>query len=261
MKKQTTKYCSVIAIAVAAFFATGIPALASEADDKIEAAIKESYVFKTYLKEDSVKAKAQDGVVTLTGTVADEFNKTLAQDTAERVYGVVSVDNQLATTEEVAAEKSDTWIGRKVKLALLFHRNVSAGNTSVSVKDGVVTLTGEASSQAQKELTASYANDIDDVKSVNNEMTVITKATKPTEQTVGEKIDDASVAAQVKMALTSHRSTSTVRTQAETRNGIVTLTGIANNAAEKSLVGKLVGEIRGVTDVENKMTVKDPETK
>lgn len=261
MKKQTTTYRLMIAVAVIAFFATSMPVHASEADDQIESTIHATYVFKTYLKDDSVKAKAQDGVVTLTGTVADEFNKSLAQDTVERVHGVVSVDNQLATPEEVAAEKSDTWIGRKVKLALLFHRNVSAGNTTVSVKDGIVTLTGEATSQAQKELTTSYAKDIDDVKDVKNEMTVVTKAEKAVEQTMGEKIDDASVTAQVKMALTSHRSTSSVRTKVETKDSVVTLTGIANNSAEKSLVGKLVGDIRGVSSVKNKMTVKEPETK
>ena len=127
------------------------------------------------------------------------------------------------------------------------------------MKDGIVTLTGEASSQAQKELTTAYAKDIDDVKGVTNEMTV-TEAEKPAERTEGEKIDDASVTAQVKMALTAHRGTSTVRTKVETRDGTVTLTGIAKNDAEKSLVEKLASEIRGVTSVKNKMTVQEPET-
>ena len=60
----------------------------------------------------------------------------------------------------------------KVKTALLFHRNVRATKTDVNVKDGVVILSGEASSRAQKELTTEYARDIDNVKEVKNEMTV-----------------------------------------------------------------------------------------
>ena len=60
----------------------------------------------------------------------------------------------------------------KVKTALLFHRNVSAIGTSVYTKDGVVTLHGEASSIAQKELTTEYAKDIDNVKEVKNNMTI-----------------------------------------------------------------------------------------
>lgn len=255
MKQQTAAYRLVFAAAVAAMFVTSVPLHATEADDKIESSIKETYVFKTYLKEDAVKAQAKDGVVTLTGTVADGFNKALAQDTAEGVHGVIRVDNQLATPAEVAAEKSDTWISRKVRLALLFHRNVSVTQTGVSVKDGIVTLSGEATSQAQKELTTAYAKDIDDVKGVNNEMT-IAATPEVAEQTLGEKIDDASVTAQVKAALVSHRSTSSIKTKVETRDGVVTLTGIAKNAAEKSLVEKLAGDIRGVTSVNNKMTIE-----
>jgi osmotically-inducible protein OsmY len=80
------------------------------------------------------------------------------------------------------------------------------------------------------------------------------------EQTAGEKMDDASITAQVKMALLTHRSTSSMKTKVETRNGEVTLTGIAKNAAEKSLVTKLVTDIQGVTSVKNQMTVEEPKT-
>ena len=260
MNHQAAMYRVAFAAVATAMFVASVPLHASEADDKIEASIKETYVFKTYLKDDAVKTKAEDGVVTLTGTVADEFNKALAQNTAEGVHGVIRVENQLATAAEAAAEKSDTWIGRKVKLVLLFHRNVSASQTIVSVKDGIVTLSGNATSQAQKDLATAYARDVDDVKSVNNEMTVDEAAEMP-ERTAGEKIDDASVTAQVKAALATHRSTSTVRTKVETRDGVVTVTGIAKNAAEKSLVEKLASDIHGVTNVKNQMTVQEPVTK
>lgn len=259
MKQKETVCRLVFASAVAAMFVISAPLRASEADDKIESSIKETYVFKTYLKDDAVKASAKEGVVTLTGTVADENNKSLAQNTAESVRGVTRVDNQLATTAEVAAEKSDASISRKVKFALFFHRNVSLGNTTVDVKDGIVTLGGDASSQAQKELTTAYAKDIDDVKEVKNEMT-IKKAPEAEERTIGEKIDDASVSAQVRAALAAHRSTSSIRTKVETREGVVILTGIAKNAAEKSLVEKLASDIRGVTSVKNKMTIEEPKT-
>lgn len=55
--------------------------------------------------------------------------------------GVVRVDNKLETKAEVAADNKDTWMGRKVKLALVFHRNVNASKTTVDVKDAIVTLT------------------------------------------------------------------------------------------------------------------------
>ncbi len=123
-----------------------------------------------------------------------------------------------------------------------------------------MTLKGEAASAAQKDLTAEYAKDIEGVKEVKNEMTVAATPEQP-ERTKGQKIDDASVTAQIKTALSNHRSTSAMKTKVETRNGEVTLSGIAKNAAEKALVTKLVTDIRGVTSVKNEMTVEEPKTK
>jgi osmotically-inducible protein OsmY len=200
---------------------------------------------------------SKDGVVTLTGTVSESSHKSLAQDTVESLPGVKSVDNQLLVSGEQPAEHSDTWISMKVKSALLYHRNVSGTGTKVYVKDGVVTLQGEASSLAEKELTTEYAKDIDNVKEVKNEMTIAKTSPAP-DSTVGDKIDDASITAEVKSSLLSHHSTSALHTTVSTADGIVTLGGVAKNAAEKSLVTKLASDINGVTSVVNNMTLAVP---
>jgi osmotically-inducible protein OsmY len=213
-------------------------------------------VFKTYLKDDSIKTESKDGVVTLTGTVAEASHKSLAQDTVTGLPGVKSVDNQLQVKGGQPAEHSDTWISMKVKSALLFHRNVSATGTKVYVNKGIVTLQGEASSQAEKELTTEYARDVDNVKEVKNLMTIATTPAVASE-TVGDKIDDASITAQVKSSLMSHHSTSALKTGVETTDGVVTVSGIAKNDAEKSLVTKLVTDIKGVNSVINNMTIEN----
>ena len=245
-----------LAAAAVAVVAFSTPLFALDTDSTLKSAIENSFVFKSYLKDDTIKIAVKDGVVTLSGTVADQAHKVLAQETAASLAGVVRVDNQLATLAEVAAANADSWIGRKVKLTLLFHRNVNAHGTQVDVKDGVVTLKGEALNPAQRELTAEYAKDIEGVKEVKIEMTVATAPVK-VERTVGQKIDDASVTAQVKMALLTHRSTSAIATKVETLDGAVTLTGIAKSEAEKSLVSKLVDDIQGVTSLKNLMTVQE----
>jgi hyperosmotically inducible periplasmic protein len=229
---------------------------AASTDSRIESAAAKSYVFKTTLKDDAIKTVSKDGVVTLTGTVSQDTHKVLAEDTVANLPGVKSVNNQLVISGEQPAEHSDTWISMKVKTTLLFHRNVSASGTTVYTKDGVVTLQGVASSLAQKELTTEYAKDIENVKEVKNEMTIATTpvATTPS----GEKIDDASITAQVKAALLLHHSTSAIHTGVSTMDGVVTLTGVAKNAAEKSLVGKLTEDINGVISVANNMTVAVP---
>ena len=231
------------------------PLFASETDSRIESSAKKSYVFKTYLKDDAIKADSKNGVVTLTGTVADESHKSLAQETVASLPGVKEVTNRLVVKGELPAEHSDGWVALKVKSTLLFHRNVRATKTDVNVKDGVVTLTGEASSAAQKELTTEYAKDVEGVKDVVNDTAVITVAVTP-DPTVSERIDDASITAQVKLTLVSHRSTSAVHTKVTTVDGVVTVGGSAKNAAEKSLVTKLVSDVSGVRSVINNMTVE-----
>jgi len=235
--------------------ATSVSVQASEIDARIKSSAKKTYVFKTYLKGDDIKIESNDGVVTLTGTVAEDSHKSLAYETVAGLPGVKSVDNRLEIKGERPAENSDTWISMKVKGALLFHRNVSASQTDVSVADGIVTLRGEAATPAQKELTTEYARDVDGVKDVKNEMTVA-KAPKKSGETMGGKIDDASITAQVKMTLLSHRSTSALNTTVTTTDGVVTLGGKAKNAAEKDLVTKLVTDINGVKSVVNNMSVE-----
>ena len=124
--------------------------------------------------------------------------------------------------------------------------------TEVDTKDGIVTLRGKATGQAQKDLTTEYAKDIDGVKDVHNEMTVA-QPSKPS-STVGSKIDDASITAMVKMTLLYHRSTSALNTSVTTNKGMVTLSGKASNEAQLDLATKFAKDVKGVKSVKNRMT-------
>ncbi|HEV2694195.1 MAG TPA: BON domain-containing protein [Verrucomicrobiae bacterium] len=237
---------------VSSVFISSSSLYAADTDSRIESAAAKSYVFKTYLKDDSIKTDSKDGIVTLTGTVTDASHKSLAENTVASLPGVARVNNEIVVNGEQPAEHSDAWINVKVKSALLFHRNVSATGTTVYVKDGVVTLQGEAASLAAKELTTEYAKDVDNVKEVKNDMTI---TINPAKETMSDKMDDASITAEVKSALLSHRSTSAVRTSVTTTDGMVTISGNAQNDAEKALVTRLATDINGVVGVLNNMTV------
>ncbi|MBW4055158.1 MAG: BON domain-containing protein [Proteobacteria bacterium] len=245
-----------IPMMMAAIFmlAFSVSAHAGKMDSRIESSAKKSYVFKTYLKGDDVNVQSKNGAVTLTGTVLEESHKTLAQDTVASLPGVKSVDNKLEIKGEIPAKSSDAWLITKVKSTLLFHRSVSAAKTEVDAKAGIVTLRGVAANEAQKELTTEYARDVEGVTNVINEMTVSNSAKK--KQTVGEKIDDASITAQVKMTLLNHHSTSALDTKVVTKRGVVTLSGKANNIAEFKLAAKLANDVNGVKSVINHMSVE-----
>ena len=133
---MNVNYSKVFLAVMFAVLFTSVSVRASQTDDRIQSSAKDSYVFRTQLKDDSIDVNSNDGMVTLTGTVSDESHKSLAQETVADMPGVKSVDNQLVINGQQPAENSDGWIGMKVKWALFFNRNVSAVNASVST-DGV----------------------------------------------------------------------------------------------------------------------------
>ena len=161
---------------VVALLVISIPLPADQMDNRIESSARQSFVFKTYLQNDDIKIESRDGAVILTGIVAENFHKALAEETVAFLPGVRSVDNKLKIKGLPSATNSlsiyDEWVRDRVKATLLFHRSVSTGRTEVYIKNGIVTLRGYAVSQAQKDLSTEYAKDIEGVKGVNNEMTI-----------------------------------------------------------------------------------------
>ena len=267
MKSSTKDHWGGMLVAVVALLIICVPVQASKMDDRIESSARKSYIFKIYLKDDDIKIQSKDGAVTLTGTVSEESHKSLARETVTGLPGVKTVDDKLEVKGAPPTPNSDAWIRDKVKVTLLFHRSVNASTTEIDVKDGIVTLRGDANSQEQKELTTEYAQDVEGVKDVKNEM-ILTKAailndypelkksTKKKTRTIGEKIDDASITAQVKITLLFHRSTNALNTKVETKRGVVTLYGKASNAAELNRVTKLAKDVNGVKGVKNRMAIE-----
>lgn len=260
----------------------------STTDRQIEDAAKASYNYRTVL-DGKVKAKSDEGVVTLTGKVDDKSDKALAADTVADLPGVVGINNEIVVTD-THKEYSDGWIALKIRGVLLTKANVSAMDTQVQVENGNVILTGKADNLAQKELTEVYAKEIQGVKAVKNQITVVAPVVSDRRtddsrtvgvaadgrrtddrrtsgvsadgrraddgRTMGDRIDDSSITAQVKATLLGHRSTSALKTKVTTKDGVVAVSGVASSDAEKSLVTKLAEGIRGVKSVRNTMTVE-----
>lgn len=226
-----------------------------EIDSRIVASAFNSYAFKTYLKDDDIRIRSEKGMVTLTGTVSNETDKALAQTTVAGLPGVRGVDNRLEVKGVSAEEGTDEEIGRRVEAELLIHPGTKTVEVDVHVRNGIVTLRGDAENLAQKELVTEYVKGVRGVRGVVNELAV-TNPEESGQQSLGEIVDDASITARVKLALLSHRSTSALSTKIDTRNGVVTVFGKARNEAEKELVTKLITGITGVRGVNNRMTVE-----
>ena len=119
----------------------------------------------------------KDGVVLLSGTAENAAQKELTEVYAKEIVGVKSVKNDIAIKAPVPGPSmsesiDDASITSQVKYALLTHKSTHALKTKVTTTDGVVRVTGEASSDAEKSLVSKLAQDVRGTKSVTNDMTV-----------------------------------------------------------------------------------------
>ena len=76
-----------------------------------------------------------------------------------------------------------------------------------------------------------------------------------TGQTMGETIDDSYITGAVKTQLASDKMVSLTRVEVETNNGVVYLTGQVQTAEQKSRIGSLASQVKGVKKVVNNLQV------
>ena len=76
-----------------------------------------------------------------------------------------------------------------------------------------------------------------------------------TGQTMGENIDDSYITGAVKTQLASDKLVSLTRVEVETNNGVVYLTGQVQTAEQRSHIGSLASQVKGVKRVVNNVQV------
>ena len=77
--------------------------------------------------------------------------------------------------ENLPLEGSDSWITRKVEVALAARRRVRARAAEVATDQGVVTLRGKVDTEAEKRLAGLAAQEVEGVLNVDNQMVVAGK--------------------------------------------------------------------------------------
>jgi len=129
----------------------------------------------------ATKVDVVGGAVTLTGTVDNLAQKDLTEAYVKDIDGVKSVSNDLVVKEGPAASGSDRTVSDKiddasitsqVKYELLAHRSTSAVKTKVTTTNGMVMISGDADSAAEKDLVTKLASGVRGVQSVENDMMV-----------------------------------------------------------------------------------------
>jgi osmotically-inducible protein OsmY len=112
-------------------------------NEALVASVTDELVYDPKVDNAAISVSADEGAVTLRGTVSSFRQKREAAKAAARVYGVTSVNNDLDVRLMVGGMKEDAALRAEVLTALSLDSLVPK-TVDVSVEDGYVRLTGTA---------------------------------------------------------------------------------------------------------------------
>ncbi|MGY4491448.1 BON domain-containing protein [Pseudomonas sp. TE3610] len=230
-----------------------------------EGSIWTSFALNRHLSPFKISVSVSQGVATLKGGVEDEVDRDLAEQIALQTSGIEKVDNQLTidpalanqppVQKRIAQRFDDATLTATIKSKLLWNSATQALDTDVDTQGGVVTLKGHAQTADAKQLAGDLATNTEGVTQVNNLISLGAADTNTTKAEADAKTTEASISdgwitSKVKASLLYSRNLDGINIKVDTREGMVTLTGVVASTQEKTEAVEIARNIRGVRGVD-----------
>ena len=212
-------------------------------DNDLGAAVSDELFWDPKVDNTAIAVSADGGKVTLRGTVGSLREKREATKAAQRVFGVISVDNQLQVRLMDDDRRADADLRGDVLQALMLDSLVPT-TVDAKVDDGFVTLTGTADYQYQRDEAEFVASNIVGALDVIDEI----ELNYPT-PSAGD-VKDA-----VKRAFKRNASLDADDLSVSTDNGTVTIEGTVSSWVEHDEAIDAAWAAPGVTSVHDDMVV------
>lgn len=237
------KFTTTLALAALVGGLTPIVAHAAVSDTTI------NYYVKDALRDDSrvdaakLTATTKEGIVTLAGSVSNLAAKNYAVQEAEKINGVLGVVDKITISPSY---QLDTDIANAVRRRILNSSVIESQGLYVTCKAGVVSLSGNVNSYAEKQQAGLLASEVSGVKEVKNNIFTKWTSTRSDQEIKG----DAVAALERDVYLTGMPITVTVK------DAVVTLTGSVGNSYERNRAYNDVRWISNVKRVDNELVIK-----
>jgi osmotically-inducible protein OsmY len=214
-------------------------------DAELKTAIVDELSWTAGIDSTNIGVAVTSGAVTLSGEVGSYPEKIIAEKAASAVRGLTAFADEI-TVRGSWTGVNDTDIAREASEAL--HRSVAvpAGMVTAAVHDHTITLSGQVPWHFQREAAARAVRYLHGVGNVVNAIAI-----KPTVSSTG--IKTAISAALVRRA----QSEASQTTVSADPTGAVTLDGTVHSWTERRDAEQAAWSAPGVTDVTNRLRVKN----
>jgi osmotically-inducible protein OsmY len=230
---------------------------------RLEGQIGTAILLNRHLNPFEISVDVEGDTAILTGEVDESIDKELAERVALNARGIKRVDNRITMDGEAVRRQrgqdndrdfdeavEDASVTAAVKSRLLWNDHTDGLDIGVDTMDGKVTLTGNATTKAEKDLATRLARRTDGVRSVENKIEVKpSDGGLPSGDQAGEAIADSWITTKVKSSLLMSNDVDGLDLTVETKDGVVTLGGAASSAAERDLAVEIAKDIKGVKSV------------
>lgn len=233
-------------------------------DEALEKRVSAALKADPALADSSIKVKSVNkGVVLLSGSAKTLSDHVRALEDVSRISGVHHVASEIQSPNTFAdaeiwrdgkydpalsqrSAASDMWITSAVKMRLLASNQTPGFDINVDTTNGEVTLFGVVDSQMTKEAANTEARKIDGVKSVANELQVVSPGKQ---DAVAEKDEAIQIAVSKRIDANSQLSDSHITI--EVKNGIARLSGDVQSQGDRLTaltVTRATQGVRGLVD-------------
>ena len=209
----------------------------------LQRSVSEELHWDPKIDDSAIAVSAEDGVVTLRGTLGSFREKREAKKDAQRVYGVKSVKNELQVRILNEDRRADADLRGDVLQALMLDSMVPS-TIDAKADNGKVTLSGTANWRFQRDEAESVASNIRGVISIENDVDLVPPA--PSAHDVESSIENA-------MERNAKLDAESVKVKSE--NGTITLSGTVSSWADHDQAVDAAWAAPGVTRVKDHIAV------
>ncbi|RZJ34578.1 MAG: BON domain-containing protein [Flavobacterium sp.] len=212
-------------------------------NEQLRRDVQSALTYEPVLRSAQIGVIANNGIVTLTGTVDNYQKKLSAEKVAKHVKGVRAVIEKIETISDDTIGTSDVEIAEAILQSFQWNWKIPNEKILIKVENGWVWLEGRVEHNYQRVAAKNAVGRIPGVIRITNNILL-----------ESEFLDNLEKG-NVEQSLKHNWTLDAKNIHVKVKNNKVILTGSVDSLYERTQAARLAWRAKGVVDVENKLTV------